>query len=84
MAKVDEALVDRLAQMELDALLEALDDPELRTNPQILARVRNFLKDNHLETTPETPGMAKLKRQVTEEIPVFKDIVGYDVDRRTN
>lgn len=86
MPKVDSKLVDQMAELEVQALLEGLDDPELRKNPAFLAKVRQFLKDNRLETTAETPGVAKLQKQVIEDIPIFDDGIagGYDVDRRTN
>lgn len=70
MVKVKEELIDRLAQLEIDALIEALDDPELRKDPAILARARTFLKDNKMLTQPETPGVAEIKK-ATMEIPNF-------------
>lgn len=74
MVKVSEELIDKLAQMEVDALLDALKDPELRKDPSVLARVRSFLKDNKMVTTPETPGVAKIKK-ATMEIPYFDNEV---------
>lgn len=70
MVKVSEELIDKLAQMEVDALLDALNDPNLRKDPSVLARVRTFLKDNKMVTTPETPGVAKIKK-ATMTIPEF-------------
>lgn len=67
---IDEKLLDELAQLEVGALLDALKDPELRANPSMLARVRNFLKDNKMLTQPETPGVAEIKK-ATMEIPDF-------------
>lgn len=84
MPKIDIGLLDEIAELEVQALLEGLKDPEKRTNPAFLDKVRKFLKDNNMETTPETPGMAQLKRQVIDDIPVFSDTVGYNVDRRAN
>lgn len=72
--RIDEKLIDEMAQEEVNALLEGLKDPELRTNPAFLARVRQFMKENKLQTTPETEGMKELKKQVTTDIPVFDDI----------
>lgn len=72
MAKIDEKTLDLLAQLEVDALLEGLNDPEVRKNPSFLEKVRKFLKDNKLATTPETPGVKQVK-QKADEIPVFPD-----------
>lgn len=68
--QIDEKLLDKLAIGEVNALLEGLDDPELRRNPAFLARVREFLKQNKLQTTPETQGVHKIQK-VVEEIPTF-------------
>lgn len=86
MPKIDSALVDQIAQLEVDALLEGLNDPELRRNPAFLDKVRRFLKENQLQTTPETPGVAELmKKQQTTDIPIFKEEVGhFAVDGRPN
>lgn len=68
--QIDEKLLDKLAIGEVNALLEGLDDPELRRNPAFLAKVREFLKQNKLQTTPETQGVHKIQKAV-EEIPTF-------------
>lgn len=68
--QIDEKLLDKLAIGEVNALLEGLDDPELRRNPAFLAKVREFLKQNKLQTTPETKGVQKIQK-VVEEIPTF-------------
>ena len=47
--QIDEKLLDKLAIGEVNALLEGLDDPELRRNPAFLAKVREFLKQNKLQ-----------------------------------
>ena len=70
MVKVKEELIDKLAQLEINALIEALDDPELRKDPSILARARTFLKDNKMLTQPETPGIADIKK-ATMQMPDF-------------
>lgn len=70
---IDEKQIDALAQLEVDALLDALKNPKLRENPAVLARVRNFLKDNKLVTTPETPGVAEIKKATTVDIPNFDE-----------
>lgn len=61
-------ILDQLAELEVDALLEGLQDSETRLNPSFLEKVRRFLRDNKLETTPELA--IEVKRE-THEIPVF-------------
>lgn len=68
--QIDEKLLDKIAMGEVNALLEGLDDPEMRKNPAFLEKVRKFLMQNKLQTTPETDGVSKIKR-VVEEIPTF-------------
>jgi len=72
MAKIDAKLLDRMAELEVDALLDGLEDSEIRRNPAFLEKVRKFLRDNKLATTPETPGVRQVK-QKADEIPVFCD-----------
>ena len=74
MSKIDQETLDLLAQLEVNALLEGLKDPEIRRNPSFLEKVRKFLKDNQLMTTPETPGVKKIQHHVVEEIPIFDDL----------
>lgn len=86
MPKINGAIIDQIAQLEVDALLNGLTDPELKRNPAFLDKVRRFLKENQLQTTPETPGVAELlKKQQTTDIPIFKEEVGhFAVDKRPN
>lgn len=86
MPKINSAIIDQIAQLEVDALLDGLTDPELKRNPAFLDKVRRFLKENQLQTTPETPGVAELlKKQQTTDIPIFKEGVGaFAVDGRPN
>ena len=86
MPKINGAIIDQIAQLEVDALLDGLTDKELRCNPAFLDKVRRFLKENQLQTTPETPGVAELmKRQQTTDIPIFKEEIGaFAVDGRPN
>ena len=72
-ATIDPKLLDLLAKLEVDALLEGLQDPEMRRNPSFLEKVRKFLKENRLRTSPETPGIKKIQQNV-EDIPIFNDI----------
>lgn len=73
MAKIDPKVLDLLAKLEVDALLEGLQDPEMRRNPSFLEKVRKFLKENQLRTSPETPGVKKIQQNV-EDIPIFDDL----------
>lgn len=73
--KMPQAVIDSMAQAEADALLEGLQDKELRKNPAFLAKVRQFLKDNDFVTTTETEGVEEIIRDV-HNIP---DLVGEDM-----
>lgn len=73
--KLTQAIVDQMAKLEVDALLEGLKDPELSKNPAFLAKVRQFLKDNDIVTTTETEGVERLIRDINN-IP---DLVGDEV-----
>ncbi|NJE34503.1 hypothetical protein E0L13_05675 [Megasphaera sp. SW808] len=68
----------------MKALLEGIQDEELRRNPQFLAKVRQFLKENDLKTTPETT--KPLVQQITKELPDFttEDTDDDPVDFRAN
>ena len=48
MFEIDPALLDEIAQGEVQAIREGLADPEMRKDPRFLDRVRKFLKDNDL------------------------------------
>lgn len=61
--KVDQELIDKIARLEVDSLIEGLNDEELRTNPQFLAKVRQFLKENDVVTT-----MEEEKRQIKTDM----------------
>ena len=63
--KIPQELIDQIAQLEADTLLEGLKDPEQRSNPAFLAKVRQFLKDNDFVTTTETPGVTEIIREGT-------------------
>jgi hypothetical protein len=65
MTKIKQQLIDDIAQMEADVLLENLNDPEMRKNPAFLSKVRQFLKDNNFLTTAETPGVQEIIRTGT-------------------
>lgn len=67
-------LLDKLATGEVDALLEGLNDPEMRKNPAFLAKVRQFLKDNDFITSIETEGVREIKQDVSN-IPDLMTLV---------
>ena len=67
-------LLDKLATGEVDALLEGLNDPEMRKNPAFLAKVRQFLKDNDFVTSIETEGVREIKQDVSN-IPDLMTLV---------
>ena len=66
--QINQEQLDLIAQLEVDALIEGLQEEELRKTPAFLEKVRKFLKDNRLETTPEL-SVAIVKE--TTELPVF-------------
>lgn len=66
--EINQELLDKIAKLEVEALIDGLHDPELRRTPTFLEKVRRFLRDNKLETTPE---LAVAVKQETHEIPVF-------------
>jgi len=68
--KIKEELLDEMAKLEVKALLKGLEDPELSRSPAFLAKVREFLKQNDLKTTPETSGVRVLQEEAMD-IPVF-------------
>ena len=45
-SKIPQELIDKIAMMETEALLEGLEDDNLRRNPTFLEKVRKYLKDN--------------------------------------
>ena len=70
MVKIDTDLLDQIAELEVLAILEGLQNPEMRRNPAFLDKVRKFMKDNHLQTTPETPGVSNVQKEAIK-LPVF-------------
>lgn len=60
--KLPQELIDKIATLEAENLLEGLNDPDLSKNPAFLAKVRQFLKDNYFITTSETEGVQEIKR----------------------
>lgn len=74
MVKYDSKKLDQLAELELEALLAGLEDEEMKRSPAFLEKVRKFLKDNRLETTPDNPQLPQLQK-ITEELPIFENEV---------
>lgn len=78
MTKIDISTLDEIAQLEAEALLEGLKDPDQRKNPSFLEKVRKFLKENYLVITPEDNEAVKELKQTaieTQVIPMFPDEV---------
>ncbi len=71
---IPQELIDSLAKEEVSALLEGLEDPEMRLNPSFLSKVRQFLKDNDFNTTVETKGVKKIQQEANK-IPEFMELV---------
>ena len=67
--QIDPKLLDEIAEKEVKALLDGLNDPELSKNPQFLDKVRKFLQQNKLITHPETPGVKKIQQDSTGRYP---------------
>lgn len=68
--KIDQKLLDTLASLEAEALLDGMHNEELRQTPAFLGAVRRFLQQNNLKVTAETPGVAGLTKLVAD-IPDF-------------
>lgn len=67
--KVDPKMLDKMAELEVQAYLEGLQDEELKRSPQFLRNVRTFLKDNELYTEPSL--VMALPKDEVKEIPKF-------------
>jgi len=74
--KIELDLIDEIAELEVQALLDGLKDPEMRKNPAFLEKVRKFLNQNKLQTTQETPGVKDMQK-ITEDIPEFPKVVSF-------
>ncbi len=70
MGSINPELLDELAELEVKALLAGMKDPDMRTNPAFLEKVRKFLQQNKLVTTPQTPGIIEVRKEY-EKIPIF-------------
>ena len=57
--------------METEALLEGLEDDNLRRNPTFLEKVRKYLKDNDFKTTVDEGKVKRITQEI--EIPVLED-----------
>ena len=64
--KMSKEIIDAMAQAEADALLEGLNDKDMRKNPAFLSKVRQFLKDNDFVTTTETEGVREIVRNANQ------------------
>ena len=70
MLNINKAILDQLSELEVKALLEGLNDEDMRTKPAILSVVRKFMNDNALLTQPEEVKKVEVKVR-EEEIPDF-------------
>lgn len=66
-------IIDNIAELEANALLDGLNDEELRKNPAFLEKVRRFLKDHKLETTDNLVTIVA-KAEYGKEIPIFDEV----------
>lgn len=73
--RLPQEIIDMLGQEEANALLEGLNDPEMRKNPAFLGKVRQFLKDNNFVTTTETEGVTR----ILQDINNIPDLIGDEV-----
>ena len=67
------AIIDNIAELEAKALLDGLNDEELRKNPAFLEKVRRFLKDHKLATTDNLVTIVA-KAECGKEIPIFDEV----------
>lgn len=72
--KISQELIDKLATMEVSALLEGLSDPDLCANPAFLAKVRQWLKDNEIMTSAELEGSKQIKKSVKDIPNILEEI----------
>lgn len=80
-ARVKQELIDEIAKQEVQALLEGLNDEEMRRNPAFLAKVRQFLKENNFITTTETDGVADIRGLMNSKETTIPDLVSeYDAE----
>ena len=70
-SKIPQEFIDKIAIMETEALLEGLEDENLRRNPTFLEKVRKYLKDNDFKTTVDEGKIKRITQEI--EIPVLED-----------
>ena len=70
-SKIPQEFIDKIAMMETEALLEGLEDDNLRRNPTFLEKVRKYLKDNDFKTTVDEGKVKRITKEI--EIPVLED-----------
>lgn len=74
-ARVPQELIDEIAKQEVHALLEGLNNEEMRKNPAFLAKVRQFLKENNFLTTSETDGVADIRGLMQSKETTIPDLI---------
>lgn len=67
-------IMEQIATMEAEALIEGLNDPELRANPAFLGKVRQFLKENEIVVTEELPQVQAIKGTAKKIPDIFKGL----------
>ena len=70
-SKIPQEFIDKIAMMETEALLEGLEDENLRRNPTFLEKVRKYLKDNDFKTTVDEGKVKRISQEI--EIPILED-----------
>lgn len=71
--RVSEDILNKIAELEQQALIDGLQNEEIRYNPKFLANVRTFMKDNQLLVDP-TPVLLVADQTPRKELPIFEDI----------
>ena len=69
--QLPQEIINAIAQGEVEALLAGLTDPDLRSNPAFLAKVRQFFRDNEFVTTAEIEGV----KTIVQEAETIPDLV---------
>lgn len=72
---VDQKLLDLIAKMEIESLLDGLQSDEVRSQPAFLAKVRQFLKDNEIVVGAKTDGVESIVANA-KDIPDI--LAGFD------
>ena len=66
--KISQKLLDEIADLEAQAIVDGLRDPNLSRTPAFLEKVRKFLKDNNILTASDDMSVTKVVGAI-QEIP---------------